>query len=58
MPSATLTHPSQRVRKLAGEPDPVSDLAEQRGARVREQTLSVRREIYREIAPIALHLQG
>ena len=58
MTPATLTHPDQRVRELAGEADPVSDLAEQRSARVGDQALSVRRDIYREIAPIALHLQG
>ena len=45
-------------RELPGQPDPVSDLAKQRSARVGDQTLSVRRDIYREIAPIALHLQG
>lgn len=53
-----LAHPRQRQRQLAGEADPVSDLAEQRSPRVRDQTLSVRRDIYRETAPIALHLQG
>ena len=58
MTPATLTHARQRARELAGEADPVSDLAEQRSAGMRDQTLSVRRDIYREIAPIALHLQG
>ena len=53
-----LTHARQRARKLAGEADAVSDLAEQRGTGVRDQAFSVRRDIYREIAPIALHLQG
>ena len=51
-------HARQHPRQLASEPDPVSDFAEQRGAGVRDQALSVRRDIYREIAPIALHLQG
>ena len=32
--------------------------AEQRAARVRHQTLSVRRDLYGEVAAIALHLQG
>ena len=58
MTSTTLTNPRQRTRELPGETDPVSDLAEQRGTRMRNQALSVRRDIYREIAPIALHLQG
>ena len=58
MPPATLPNARQRSRKLAGEPDPVSNLAEQRRPGMRDQTLSVRRDIYREIAPIALHLQG
>jgi len=40
MPSATLTHADQRSRKLAGELDPVSDVAEQRRPGVRDQTLS------------------
>ena len=58
MPSPPLTQARRRDRELAGETDPVSDLSEQRRARVRDQALSVRRDIYREIAPIALHLQG
>ena len=58
MPPATLPNARQRSLKLAGEPDPVSNLAEQRRPGMRDQTLSVRRDIYREIAPIALHLQG
>ena len=58
MPTAALTHARQRGRERAGETEPVSDLAQQRGTRVGDQALSVRRDIYREIAPIALHLQG
>ena len=58
MPSAALTHARQRLRQLAGEADPISDLAQQRRTRMRDQALSVRRDIYRQIAPIALHLQG
>ena len=58
MPPATLPNADQRNRKIAGEPHPVSDLAEQRHPGMGDQTLSVRRDIYREIAPIALHLQG
>jgi UDP:flavonoid glycosyltransferase YjiC (YdhE family) len=56
--STPLTNPRQRTRKLPGEADPISDFAEQRSTRMRDQALSVRRDIYREIAPIALHLQG
>ena len=48
MPSATLTNRGQHTRKLPGESDPVSDLAKQRRTRVRNQALSVRRDIYRE----------
>ena len=58
MPPATLTHPRKRPGQRTRQPNPVSDLTEQRGPGVRDQTLSVRRDIYREIAPIALHLQG
>ena len=58
MPPATLPNADEPSRKLASEPDPVSDLAEQRRPGVRDQTLSVRRDIYRETAPSALHLQG
>jgi hypothetical protein len=58
MPTAALAHTEKRSRELARQPDSVSDLAEQRGTRVRDQALSVRRDIYREIAPIALHLHG
>ena len=58
MPSAALTNARQRVRELTGETDSVGGLAKQRGPRVRDKSLSVRRDIYREIAPIAPHLQG
>ena len=53
-----LTHARQCARELPGEADAVSDLAKQRGSGMRDQAFSVRRDIYREIAPIALHLQG
>jgi hypothetical protein len=36
----------------------VNDLAQQRRPGMRDQTRSVRRDIYRDIAPSALHLQG
>jgi hypothetical protein len=58
MPSTPLSNVRERVREFAGEADSVSDLAEQRGTRMGDQTFSVRRDIYRQIAPIALHLQG
>ena len=36
----------------------VSDLTQQRRPRMGDQPVSVRRDIYRETAPSALHLQG
>jgi hypothetical protein len=40
------------------EPDPVSDLREQRATHVRHQTRSVRRDLYRNRASIMHHPQG
>ena len=58
VPAASLAHPRQRARELPRQPDPVSDLGQQRRARVRHQTVAVRAHGYRETAPIALHPQG
>ena len=58
MPAAPLTRARQRARELAGQPDPVGRLGQQRRAGVRNHTRSVRHDIYVEPAPIALHPQG
>jgi len=56
--AATLAHPRQRHRQRPVSPTRSAVLREQRGTRMRHQPFSVRRDIYREIAPIACHLQG
>jgi len=53
-----LLHRRQVCRQRLREPQLVGDLREQRGACVRDQTGSVRRDLYRDIAAIALHLHG
>src|ERR1019366_1122498 len=58
MPATPLPHPHKRVRELARESHPISNLREQRGTRVRYQTLSVRRDIYGERALSTRHPQG
>ncbi len=55
---AALTHPGQRPRQRPRQPRLVGNLCQQRAARMRHQPLSIRRHFYREIAAIALHLQG
>jgi hypothetical protein len=58
VPAAPLAHARQRPRERVGEPEPIRALGQQRGAGMRDQPVSVRRNIYGETAPIALHLQG
>jgi len=41
-----------------GQTDAIGDRSQQAAARVRDQAGSVRRDFYRETAPIAHHLQG
>jgi hypothetical protein len=53
---AALLQASQPQRQSAREPELVGHLREQRRVRVRDQTVSVRCDLYREIAAIALHL--
>jgi hypothetical protein len=56
--ATALTHTRERHRQRPRQPDTIRGLREQRGARMRHQPLSVRRDIYCEIAAIALHPQG
>jgi hypothetical protein len=56
--AAALAHRRQRPRERVGETDPVGRLGQQCRAGVRHQPVSVRHNIYRDTAPIALHLQG
>ena len=58
MTATPLLQPRQPQRQRAREPELVSDLRQQRAARVRHQTRSVRRDIYGYRASIAHHLQG
>lgn len=56
--TAPLTHRRQPLRERPRQPQPVGHLSQQRSARVTDQTVCVRPDIYGETAPIALHLQG
>ena len=58
MPGSTLLEVHEPQRQGACQPSLLGDLGEQRAAHVRDQTLSVRHNIYRETAAIALHPQG
>src|SRR4051812_41495308 len=58
MPTAPLAQARQRTGELARESGPVGDLGQQRGARVRHQPRSVRRDTYRKRASFAHHPQG
>src|SRR4051812_1337665 len=58
MPARTLAHARQRPVERTREPEPIGRLSDQRGAGMRDQTRSVRPDLYVHIAPNALHPQG
>ena len=58
MPGAALLEIGQANRQRLREPALVSDLRQQRAARMRHEPFSVRRDFYRDVAAISLHLQG
>ena len=58
MTATPLLDRSQPQRQRLREPDLVSDLRDERGARVRDQARSVRRDFYGYRASITNHLQG
>src|SRR5437899_4203143 len=58
MARAALAHRRKTRGQRLGQPRLVCNLGEQCAAGVRDQTLSVRRHVYREIVAIALHPQG
>ncbi len=58
VPGLALLQTRQTHRQRRGEPALVGDLRQQRAARMRHQPFSVRRDFYRDVAAIALHLQG
>ena len=55
---ARSTQPASRSDSARVSPILSADLRQQRAARMRHQPVSVRRDFYRDMAPIALHLQG
>jgi hypothetical protein len=55
---APLPRPGQRSGQRAGQPNPVSQLDQQRRARVRHQPLAVRRDFYRSETSLWLHQLG
>jgi hypothetical protein len=58
VPRAAFLHPRQPQRQRPRQPHLVGQLRQQRRPRMRDQSLSVRPDLYREIAAIALHPQG
>jgi hypothetical protein len=58
VPAPPLAHPDKAPRQRPCQAQPVGRLGQQRRARVRDQTLSVRPDFYGETAAIALHPQG
>jgi hypothetical protein len=58
VPAIVLAQPRERVRQRRRQPNPISDPSQQAAAGMRDQARSVRRDFYRETAPIAHHLQG
>ena len=58
VPGLTLLQTRQAHRQRPGEPALIGDLRQQRAARMRHKPFSVRRDFYRDVAAIALHLQG
>jgi hypothetical protein len=55
---APLLQPRQLPRERPCQPRPISDPGQQRATSVRDQTLSVQRDIYLDLEPIACHLHG
>lgn len=58
VPGSPLLELRKPRRQRARQPSLLGDLSQQRAARMGDQTLSVRRDNYLEIAAFALHLQG
>jgi hypothetical protein len=58
VPAAPLADRRERSRQRISQPEPIGRLGQQRRTGVRDQSVSVRRHIYGQPAPIALHPQG
>jgi hypothetical protein len=58
VPGSTLLEVPKPRRQGAPQPGLLGDLGQQHAADVRDQTLSIRHDIYLETAAIALHPQG
>lgn len=58
VPAGPLAQRRQGAIERARQPEPIGRLGDQRGARMRDQPLSVRPDLYLHIAPTALHPQG